>query len=368
MIGVLEAMSSDDRADLLKALPENTVNALLPLMTRVERNDVRKLMAHPEGTAGSLMTTAFASISKDRTAAGALSDLRVAAHKKETIYYVYVTDPQGALLGVCTLYDLIFARPETRVEQIMNRDVITVTPEFDDEEMVKLMQRYDFIALPVVDDANRLLGIVTHDDVLDLVKEEATEDAHRMGAIEPLEDPYLRSSVLSMIGKRGGWLLVLFAAQILTITLLRGFETTFETTLALIFFIPLIISSGGNVGSQSATLITRGLAVGDVHVSSWARVLGRELLTGLALGIALGTCGFAVSTIMGSGSRTLEIGCTVACTILCIVIFGAVTGSLLPLLLKRIGLDPAMTSSPFVASLVDVAGIGIYAAMATLFL
>ncbi|MGD8376586.1 MAG: magnesium transporter [Acidobacteriota bacterium] len=361
MVGILDAMSSDDRADFIKSLPAATVDALLPLLAQAERNDVRRLVAYPEETAGALMTTEYAALTEDTTVSGALERLRQVAPERETIYYVYVVSAERTLRGVVTLTELVRARPGRTLAEVMNRDVIAIPVETDQEEVARMFERYDFLAMPVVDAAGKLLGIVTHDDVLDVVQEESTEDAHRMGAIEPLDDPYLRSSFWALAWRRGLWLSILFLGGMITTVAFRKYEDAVSQVMGLVFFVPLIISSGGNTGSQSATLITRALALGEVSLRDWFRVFRRELATGFLLGSFLGSVGFVRAVMWGTGPTMAVV---VGGAILAVVTFGSLLGALFPLLLQRVGLDPAVSSTPFVASMVDVVGIVVYFSIA----
>ena len=357
MVDILDAMSSDDRADFIKALPLATMDALLPLLAQAERNDVRRLVAYPEETAGALMTTEYAALSEDTTVSNALERLREIAPERETIYYVFVVNGGRQLRGVVTLTELVRARPDRKLREVMNPDVIALPVETDQEEVARTFERYDFLAMPVVDEDDRLLGIVTHDDVLDVVEEESTEDAHRMGAVEPLDDPYLRSGFWALAWRRGLWLSILFLGGMITTVVFREYEATVAQVMGLVFFVPLIFSSGGNTGSQSATLITRALALGEVKMSDWFRVFRRELAMGLLLGGFLGVAAYVRTYFWGTGQA---LAIVVGASILAVVIFGTLLGSLLPMLLQRVGLDPAVSSTPFVASVVDVVGLILY--------
>jgi magnesium transporter len=358
MVAILDAMSSDNRADFIKVLPQKTADVLLPLLAQAERNDVRRLVSYPEETAGALMTTEYAALRADVTVSEALARLRDIAPERETIYYVYVVqNSDRKLLGVVTLTELVRAAPGKRLEEIMNRDLITIPVATDQEEAARAFEHYDFLAMPVVDDQKRLLGIITHDDILDVVQEESTEDAHRMGAVEPLEDPYLKVGFWSLARKRGLWLSVLFFGEMFTTSAMGHFEGSLDPTLGLIFFIPLILSSGGNSGSQSASLITRALALGEVRFADVFRVFFREISMGVVLGGFLGTVGFLRAFIWDVPAG---VPLVVALALVGVVTIGTLLGSLLPLFFQRIGLDPAVTSTPFVASLVDVMGIILY--------
>lgn len=358
MVAILDAMSSDDRADFIKAVPQKTEDLLIPLLAQAERNDVRRLVSYPEETAGALMTTEYAALPAEVTVGEALARLRQVAPERETIYYVYVVhNSDRKLLGVVTLTELVRAEPSKRLEEIMNRDLITIPVATDQEEAARAFEHYDFLAMPVVDDGGRLLGIITYDDILDVVEEESTEDVHRMGAVEPLSDPYLKVGFWSLARNRGLWLSVLFLGEMFTTSAMVHFEDVLKPSLGLIFFIPLILSSGGNSGSQSASLITRALALGEVGLGDVFRVFRREIGMGLVLGGFLGAVGFLRAYFW---DVPVGVPLVVALALVSVVTIGTLLGSLLPLFFQRIGLDPAVTSTPFVASLVDVMGIILY--------
>ncbi|MBU1699439.1 MAG: magnesium transporter [Candidatus Eisenbacteria bacterium] len=357
MIPIVEEMASDDRADLIQSLPTRLADALLKELPRPEQKDVEALVKYPEKTAGAIMTSEWASVPADATAAEALVHLRKVAPHRETIYFIYVTNPDRTLIGVLSLKDLVLADPESSVRSIMVPDVISMPVEADQEFVASKIAHYDFLAMPIVDSANRIVGIVTHDDAIDVIEEETTEDAQRMGAVTPLEDSYLETSFWQIIRKRGLWLAALFIGTMFTGTALKHYENAIALLPALVIFIPLIISTGGNTGSQSATLVIRALAVGDVHLRDWAHIMWRETRTGMALGLFLGLFGIARALLWGTG---FPIAIVVGLTLLGIVFWGALAGSILPLGLRRVGLDPAIASAPFVASLVDVSGILLY--------
>ncbi len=361
MVKVIEEMSSDDRADLVKALPDRTREELLPLLAQAERDDVAKLLKLAEGTAGALMSTEYTAIAADLTAGSALTHLQKVAVTRETIYYVYVTDAERRLVGKVSLEELVLAKPTEKVSDIMTRDVIACRVSDDQEEVARVVQRYDFIAVPIVDDAGKLVGLVTHDDAIDVVQAEATEDAHRMGAVAPLEAPYARMPLLTVARKRAGWLAVLFVAGILTAITIGQNEAMIHDAVLLVFFLPLIIAQGGNSGCQSATIVTRALALGEVRAGDWLRVLGREALTGLLLGAAVGLLGLALAGIWGDGTR---LAIVVGVSLVAVVVVGCLIGGLLPIGLLRAGFDPAFASSPFVSSLMDILGVSLYLAIA----
>jgi len=357
MIHIIEEMSSDDRADFIQALPERTADSILPLLAQAERNDVKRLVAYKEGTAGALMTSEYASLPADVTVGEGLLRLRKIAPDKETIYYVFITDAERHLLGYTTLREMVLARPEQNISEVTRHPLISMSVDSDQEDVARTIQKYDFLALPIVDAENRLVGIVTHDDVLDVLQEEATEDVQRMGAVEPLDIPYLRAGFWQLLWRRGAWLLFLFVGELFTGTALRHYQATLEMVLSLVFFLPVIISAGGNSGSQSATLIIRSLAVGEIRLRDWYRILGREIGMGLALGLFLGAIGYSRALMWGNGHM---VALAVSLALVAMVIIGSLVGAMMPLLLKLCRLDPGVASSPFVASLVDVMGIVVY--------
>jgi magnesium transporter len=288
---LLEAMSHDDRVHLLKELDEKTVEELLPLVARADREDIRKLLSYPEHSAGALMTTDYASLPADVTVTEALKLLRQQAPATETIYYVYVLDRDRRLIGFVSLRDLILASPAALVRDIMQHEVISVRVNDDQEKVAGTMAKYDFLAIPVVDDQHRLVGIITHDDVIDVVVEEATEDVQKMGGVTPIEGDYLHAPFVTVWRKRAGWLACLFVAELFTFTAMAFFEDSIAQLVVLSLFVPLCISTGGNSGSQAATLITRAMALGQVTLGQWWRVLRHELIMGILLGLSLGIIG-----------------------------------------------------------------------------
>ncbi len=375
MTTLLTAMSHDDRVDLLKRLDPNAVESLLPLMAKADREDIRKLLSYPEGSAGSMMTTDYATLLPDITVEEAINRLRQQATQKETIYYIYVTNEDRKLLGFVSLRHLILAKLNALVSDIMQSDVVYVRVDVDQEEVARIVGKYDFIAIPVVDNDHRIVGIITHDDALDVVVEEATEDAQRMGGMAPLDEPYLDVPFFEMWRKRAVWLACLFVAEFFTFSALARYEEAMKAIVVLAMFTPLCISTGGNSGSQAATLITRALALGHINMRQWWSVVRHEVLMGLVLGLTLGMIGFlrvmtpflTPTDVIGETSRftlSLVIGQTVAC----ICLWGTLVGSLLPLIFTKLGFDPGYASSPFVATFVDVTGIVIYFTIAEAYL
>jgi len=372
MGALLEEMAPDNRVDLLQRLDPALVEELLPLVAKAERHDIRLLLSYPERSAGAVMTTEYASLAGGLTASEAIARLRLQAPRSELIYYIYVLDGERHLMGFVSLRDLIMAKPNTPVADLMQRDVIRVRVDDDQEKVSDLMAKYDFLAIPVVDDQNRLVGIVTHDDVMDVVREETTEDAHRMGAVAPMDESYLEASFATVWRKRSVWLSCLFVAELFTFTALASFEETIAQVVALSLFVPLCISTGGNSGSQAATLITRAMALGEIKPLDWARVLKHELLMGLALGVTLGVIGFVraaltPAAVLGPADRWM-LAMAISQSVAAICLWGTIVGSMLPLIFRRLGFDPGYASSPFVATFVDVTGIVIYFTIAKTYL
>lgn len=362
-------MSHDERADLMSRLPVERSDRIYPLLARAEREDIRRLQSYEAGTTGSVMTSDYATVPADDTAAGAIDRLRHEAPDRETIYYCYVVDEQRHLKGFVSLKNLILAPAHRRVADVMQHDFVYAVVDDDAEATARKLGEYDLIAMPVVDHEHRLVGIVTHDDVLDVIVDEATEDVHRLGGVGPLEDGYLHTPFRTLWLNRALWLSILFVAGFLTTTALAEFEDVFKKIPALVLFVPLIVSAGGNCGSQSATLITRALALGELAPRDWVRVFVHEVLMGLSLGLALGAVGFLRALLTPSDSYPegglMTLAGTIGLAVSVVVLCGNLVGALMPLLLKRLGFDPALMSNPFVASLVDVTGIVTYFALAT---
>lgn len=369
---LLEAMPHDDRANLLRELDSDVVDNLLPLVAKADREDIRRLLDYPEGTAGSVMTTDYAALPPNISVSEALAKLRQQANRSETIYYIYVLDEERHLIGFISLHDLILARPTALVSDIMQRDIIAVRGDQDRAEAARLLAKFDFLAIPIVDEQNHLLGIVTHDDVLDVLIEEQTEDVQRMASVVPIEEHYLDAPLVTVWRKRIVWLACLFVAELFTFTALAQFEDAIAQVVALSLFVPLCISTGGNSGSQAATLITRAMALGQVRLVDWWRVLRHELLMGVGLGLALGGIGFVRAaltpqSILGKADRFM-LALVIAQSVAIICLWGTVVGSMPPLVFRRLGVDPGYASSPFVATFVDVTGIVIYFSIAHVFL
>jgi len=378
----LRVLAPDDAADLIQEFDEEEGNELLSLIDEATRRELTALLAYAADQAGGLMSSRFARLRPEITVDAAISYLRkqvIAGADVETIYYAYVLERDQRLAGIVSFRDL-FGAPGTRqVREVMQTEMVSVPEEMDQEEVARLFAEHDLIALPVVDLAGRMVGIVTVDDIVDVVEEEATEDAHKFGGLEALEDPYLRTTFLALIGKRAPWLVILFFGGMFTAFAVQRFEDTLAILTFLMLFMPLIIASGGNSGSQASTLVIRAMATDEVSLSDWARVARREIGMGLTLGALLGTIGFILAFSLISFfppvgtedlgfSTILRIASAVAVSLLGVVLFGSMTGSMLPFVLRRVGFDPASASAPLVATLVDVTGLMIYFGTATLLL
>jgi len=359
---IVAEMPPDDRVDLLNEVDDAVVAELLPLLPADERRDIIRLSAYPEGTAGAVMTTEVAKLSENLTVREALDELAREGEEFETIYYLYIVDDTEQLRGLVSARELLssISKPNTRLGEIMETDLVAVNAFDDQEHVADVVARYDFFAIPVIDRERRLVGIITHDDVIDVVREEATEDAHRIAAVNPLENTYMNTSVMVLSRKRGMWLTILFFAAMLTALALREYEDKLSALPWLVMFIPLVISSGGNSGSQSSTLVITALTTGDVTVRDWLRVVRREIAMGLILGGFLGVIGALVAWLLAEEVNTLATAMILPITLILVVVVGTFSGSLLPLVFKRLGLDPAMMSTPFVTGIIDILGIVIY--------
>jgi magnesium transporter len=363
---ILEEMDPDDAVDVVEELAPREAEAILTEMEPAEARDVRDLMAYPPESAGRLMTPDFVAIQPELTADQALAILRRVAAEAETIYYIFVTEPpHDRLLGVLVLRNLVLSRPGTLVRDLMVTDVVKVRATADREEAARLLDQYHLLALPVVDDDDRLLGIITADDAAEVLQEEASEDIERLGGSQPLEEPYLRASIGHLFRKRIIWLLLLFVAEAYTGNVLRHFEETMSEMIALAFFIPLLIGTGGNTGSQTVTMLVSALRVGEVKFDDLMRVLRRELIVGLMLGAAMGAATYIRAWTLGVG---LEVGPVVAMAALAIVVWAAAVAAVLPLILHRLRIDPAVVSAPLITTLVDGTGLLIYFTLARLML
>ena len=373
---LLTAMSADRRAEVFRHLDAAARDRLLEGLDLETRTSLTKLLAYPENTAGSIMTTEFVGVPATWTVGEALRHIRMVESTRETIYAIYVLDPKTkALVKATSLRRLITGEPQHSVLSVCPpRRPLTVSPLTDREDVARLISKYDLLAVPVVDRRGRVLGIVTVDDVIDAMIEESTEDVQKFGGMEALDAPYMDIGFLRMIQKRAGWLCALFLGEMLTASAMQHFESELEKAVVLTLFIPLIMSSGGNSGSQATSLIIRAVALQEVRLRDWWRVALRELPTGLTLGAILGLVGILRITLWQNlglfdyGEHWILVACTVGAALVGIVTFGSLAGSMLPFILKRIGFDPASASAPFVATLVDVTGLVIYFSIALVFL
>lgn len=371
---LINEMDDDDRVQFFEDAPEELTAGLLKLMSPEQRRLTQQALRYPEESVGRLMTRNYVTVHPDWTAGQALDHIRAEGQDAETLSVLYVVDAENHLTHYLRLKRLVLAAPGERCEKLCEGPVVSLSAAEDREAAVRLLERYDIPVLPVVDEANRLLGIVTFDDVADVAEEEVTEDMQKMGGMEALDMPYMSTGIWELFRKRGVWLCVLFIGEMFTATAMGFFEDEIARAVVLALFIPLIISSGGNSGSQATSLIIRALAVGEIQMRDWFRVLRRELLCGLLLGLLLGCIGlFRVMLWHEMGwtdfsHHALLVGFTLAITLVCIVTYGTIVGSMLPFVLRRVGLDPATASAPFVATLVDVSGIVIYFTTAWLLL
>lgn len=373
LVNVLNEMAPDDRTRLLEELPAEVTRRALATLRPEELKMARQLLGYPERSAGRYMTPEYLAILPTMTAREALDFLRQNGKGRETLAVIYVTDEKGVLLFDLRLATLVMAAPETRVSELSDRPLVSIPATAPREEIVATFEKYDRVALPVTDSNGVLVGIITSDDVLDVAEEEATEDIQKMGGTEALDAPYLETSLREMVRKRGLWLAVLFVGEMLTATAMAHFEHEIAKAVVLALFIPLIISSGGNSGSQATSLIIRALAVRELQLRDWWRVLSREIASGLALGLLLGSIGLLRIVFWPEreaiyGPHYFWVGLTVAAALVGVVLFGTICGSMLPFILRRVGLDPATASAPFVATLVDVSGLVIYFTVASVLL
>jgi magnesium transporter len=360
---------SDDRVDMLQDLDEEIANDLIARLPVEDRRDVQRLSQYPEGTAGAVMTSEFAKLSESLSIREAVAEVGRQSEDYETIYYLYIVDDEGHLRGLVSARQLLagMKRPETKLSDIMETALVTAREMDDQEEVADKVAKMDLLALPIVDEQYHIVGIVTHDDIIDVVREEATEDAHRSAAVDPLDESYLQTHLVTLSWKRGMWLAILFFFALITALALDRYESAMNKWTWLVAFIPLVISSGGNSGSQSATLIITALSRGHIRLSDWWTVVRRELVMGLLLGTGLGLMALCVAPFF-EGVETFQQAMVVPITLLLVVVSGTLTGSILPLIFERIGWDPAMMSNPFVAGIIDIVGIVIYLNVALMIL
>jgi magnesium transporter len=384
---IVTEMTPDDRADVLDEMDEEHAEDILSEIPSEARREVEKLLAYDPDSAGGLMTTEFVSVSADMTVEDALENVRAVARsgKKEAMHNIYTTDAQGRIAGVMSLRELLAAPSGAKISDIAWTEVVSVSPQADREEVARVISNYDMVAVPVVSESGHAMGVITVDDVIDAIQEEQTEDVQKLGGMEALDEPYMQIGLMAMIKKRAGWLSVLFLSEMLTTTAMQHFDVELHRVAALILFVPLVMSSGGNSGSQATSLITRAMALREVEIADWLRVVARELPSGIILGMILGVIGMArislwqwmwfqdfhVGTVrMGYdyNPHWMLIALTIGVSLVGIVTFGSLAGSMLPFVLRKLGFDPASASAPFVATLVDFTGLSIYFLVASLVL
>lgn len=373
IVRVLDEMAPDDRTRLLEELPASVTRRLLQTLSPEQRKIARRLLGYPEDSAGRLMTPEYVAVRPDLSVTEALAVIREQAPRRETINVIYVTDARGRLLDDVELSTLVLAKPETLISDLDDGTLVSLPATATREEVVALFKKYDRLALPVTDTGGELLGIITFDDVQDVQSEVAAEDIQKMGGMEAVEAPYLDITFWTMVQKRAPWLAVLLLGETLTASAMSAYESEFERAQVLSLFVPLIISSGGNSGSQATSLIIRSFASDELSVRDWWKVFVRELRTGLVLGLILGVIGAARIALWPGRERLytahyVMVSITVAFSLVGVVLFGSLAGSMLPFLLRRLRLDPATASAPFVATLVDVSGLIIYFNVASLLL
>jgi len=371
---LVSQMTPDDRADTLEEISEEHAEEILSEIPAEARQETEKLLAYEPDTAGGLMTTEFVSVSAEMTIEDALENVRAVARsgRREAMHVIYTTDPQGRVVGVMSLRELLAAPSGAKISDVAWTEVVSVAPSADREEVARVIANYDMVAVPVVSESGHVMGVVTVDDVIDAIQEEQTEDVQKFGGMEALDEPYMQIGLMAMIKKRAGWLSVLLISEMLTTTAMQHFSGELELVKALPLFVPLVMSSGGNSGSQATSLITRAMALREVDLGDWWRVARRELPSGLMLGAILGVIGMCrIASWQWMYNHNIWLGynynphwqliaLTVGVSLVGIVTFGSLAGSMLPFLLRKMGFDPASASAPFVATLVDVTGLSIY--------
>ena len=357
MLRLIEPMDPDDRVDLIKTLEPDVFEGMMPLISKAERKEICRLITYEEGTAGAAMTTEYASLPAGIPARQALDQLRLQAPSRETIYYIYVTDADRRLSGILSLRDLILSRPDSLIEEVMEKQVISVPQDMPQNKVGALISKYDFLAVPVVDAENRLLGIVTVDDVIDFMQAEDTEDFHRISAVVPFEESYFKRPMNRLFLDRIWWLALLLFTSLLSTTIMELNADTLKQMMALAFFIPMVTGTCGNAGTQSATMVIRGLALGEIRTRDLGRVFWRECLMGLALGVALGIMAYFRVSLQ---DHSLLLGCIVGTALFGTLLTANLTGALMPIILKQLKLDPALVAGPFIATVIDAVGISLY--------
>ena len=370
---LLNDMAPDDRTHLLDELPAAVTKQMLSLLTPEERIIAISLLGYPEDSIGRLMTPDYVSVRQNWTVEQVLAHIRSHGQDSETLSTIYVVDEEGVLIDCLGIRNILLASPATRVSDLMDHRVVALKASDDQETAISIFRREDCTALPVTDSLGILIGIVTVDDVLDVAEAEATEDIQKIGGVEALDEPFLQIPLARLIRKRANWLVILFFGELLTATAMGFFEKEIERAVVLALFVPLIISSGGNSGSQASTLVIRAMALDEIRVRDWWRVMRREVLAGLALGSILGAIGFLRIALWSAffnvyGDHWFWVALTVGLALIGVVIWGTLAGSMLPFVMRRLGFDPATSSAPFVATLVDVTGLLIYFGIAVVLL
>ncbi len=370
---ILNDMSADNRTALLEQLDSEQLNKLLKLLTQKERRVALSLLGYPEDSIGRLMTPDYIAVNQDWTVREVLDYIRRVGEKSETLDVIYIVDDMGYLMDDINIGDILLADDDQPVKELLDGKFTSLLVTADEEVAVNAFSNTTRVAVPVTDAGGLLLGIITVDDVLDLAKKEDTEDIQKIGAVEALEDPYMDVGLGEMLRKRAPWLVVLFIGELFTASAMGFFENEIAKAVVLALFIPLIVSSGGNSGSQASTLIIRALALGEITIGDWWKIMRREIITGALLGLILGILGFVRVGVWNVftelyGQHWLPIGLTIGLSVAFVVLWGTVMGSMMPLLLKRLGADPATSSAPFIATLVDVTGLIIYFSIAALLL
>lgn len=368
---LIDNLASDDAADVIGELSDEKQEEVLSHMEDAEQaSDIVDLLNYDENTAGGLMAKELIKVNVNKNVWECVREIRRQAGEVEHVYTIYVVDDEDKLLGLLSLKKLLTTNLRTKLTDIFNAEILSVHTSTDAEEVSKIMEKYNLMVLPVVDGLNRLVGRITIDDIVDVIREEETEDVQKMGGMEALEDSYMNTSIWGMLKKRMGWLIILFIGESFTATAMHFFENEINKAVVLALFVPLIISSGGNTGSQASTLVIRALALGEINVREWWKIISRELKVGLMLGIVLGIIGFLRVAVWSAfvdvyGPYWMQVGITVGVSLLGVVLWGNIIGSLFPIILKRLGLDPAVSSAPFVATLVDITGLIIYFTVAS---
>src|SRR5204863_3789507 len=370
---ILNEMSPDDRTALLEEMPGEAARKLIKLLTPEERRVAQALLGYPEGSVGRLMTPDFIAVHEDWSVQQVLDFIREYGRDSETLNVIYVVDERGKLIDDVRMREFLLRPLPTKVSDIRDQTFAALKVNDTQEEALNVFRKYDRVALPVVDSSGVLVGIVTSDDMLDVAEEEATEDIQKLGGMEALDEPYMRISLWRMVRKRAGWLVILFLGEMLTASAMGYYQGEIAKAVVLALFLPLIISSGGNSGSQASTLIIRAMALGEVTLRDWFRVMRKEIMAGLLLGSVLGAIGFMRVAIWSQfsniyGPHWLLVAFTVGLALVGVVLWGSLSGSMLPFILRRVGADPATSSAPFVATLVDVTGLIIYFSIAVVIL